>query len=146
VVSILNETNKYKIIFFGGQNEIGQLEQWERIYGNTINLAGKVSFAEELGVISNLELMLSMDSGNGHLAAMYGIPTVTLWGVTHPYAGFYPFGQDSKNALLANRDKFPLIPTSVYGNKFPEGYERAMETIGPHDVVSKIKEVLDRRI
>ncbi|HBC05033.1 MAG TPA: ADP-heptose--LPS heptosyltransferase RfaF, partial [Aequorivita sp.] len=51
---------------------------------------GKLTFEEELALISNLDLMLSMDSGNGHLAAMYGVPVVTLWGVTHPYAGFVP--------------------------------------------------------
>ena len=63
--------------------------------------------------------MVAMDSGNAHLAAMYGVPTITLWGVTHPFAGFYPYGQDSSNALLADRTIFPLIPTSVFGNKYP---------------------------
>lgn len=145
VISTLNKTNKYKILLFGGgSEERKQLENWGACYENCINLAGRVSFAEELGVISNLQLMLSMDSGNGHLAAMYGVPTITLWGVTHPYAGFYPFGQDANNALLADRNQYPLIPTSIYGNKFPHGYEKAMETIGPQDVVNKIEEVLRR--
>ena len=147
VIYALNKTNKFKIVFFGGGiTEIEQLEKWDSSYQNCLNLAGKVPFAEELEVISNLELMLSMDSGNAHLAAMYGIPTVTLWGVTHPYAGFYPFGQDSSNALLSDRNKFPLIPTSVYGNKLPEGYEKAMETIRPNDIILKIEEVLNRKI
>ncbi|MEO0528703.1 MAG: glycosyltransferase family 9 protein, partial [Bacteroidota bacterium] len=103
---------------------------------------GKLTFQEELALISNLDLMLSMDSGNAHLAAMYGIPVVTLWGVTHPYAGFYPIKQARDNALLANRDKYPLIPTSVYGNKMPSGYEKAMETISPEAVFQKIEMIL----
>lgn len=66
---------------------------------------------------------------------------MTLWGVTHPYAGFYPFNQDIENALLANREMYPLIPTSIYGNKFPEGYEDAIASIQPDKLIEKIIEV-----
>lgn len=86
--------------------------------------------------------MLSMDSGNGHLAVMYGVPVISLWGVTHPYAGFAPFDQAPENNLVADRTKYPLIPTSIYGNKFPEGYEDAMKTVLPQDVAAKIISVL----
>ena len=88
--------------------------------------------------------MLSMDSGNGHLAAMYGIPVVTLWGVTHPYAGFAPFGQNEENSILSDREKYPLIPTSVYGNKMPNGYDKAMESISPSKVVNKVEQILSK--
>ncbi|WP_373519076.1 glycosyltransferase family 9 protein [Pricia sp.] len=144
VLRKLDDTEKYKIFLFGGGTEEEQkLDTIQARFKWCINIAGKLSFPEELALISNLDAMLSMDSGNGHLAAMYGIPVITLWGVTHPYAGFYPFDQDVNNALLADREKFPLIPTSVYGNKMPEGYEKAMETILPRDVVRKIEDVLN---
>ena len=87
--------------------------------------------------------MIAMDSGNGHLAAMYGVPVITLWGVTHPFAGFAPFNQPESNQLLSDRKEYPLIPTSVYGNKFPKGYEEVMKTIAPQTVVIKIVEVLE---
>jgi len=140
----MNNTKKYKILLFGGGKwEQQQLNKWANQFSNTVNVAGSLTFEEELGLISNLDLMLSMDSSNGHLAAMYGIPTVTLWGVTHPYAGFYPFAQDPDNALLADRQRFPQIPTSVYGNKLPKGYDKAMDTISPIDIFHTIEEVLD---
>ena len=47
-----------------------------------------LSFEQELQVIAHLDFMVAMDSGNAHLAAMYAVPTLTLWGNTHPYAGF----------------------------------------------------------
>ncbi|MEX0290450.1 MAG: glycosyltransferase family 9 protein [Flavobacteriaceae bacterium] len=145
VIDELNNTNKYKIFLFGGgSEEIRQLEPLEQRFDHVISVAGKLKFTQELELISALDLMLSMDSGNGHLAAMFGIPTVTMWGVTHPYAGFYPFGQDPNNALLSNREQFPLIPTSVYGNKYPEGYDNTMTTIKPEQVVRKILEVLSQ--
>ncbi|WP_371743256.1 glycosyltransferase family 9 protein [Pseudozobellia sp. WGM2] len=145
VVDELNASNKFKIFLFGGGvSEKEKLKKLESSYENAVNVVGKLSYSEELALVSNLDLMVSMDSGNGHLAAMYGVPVVSIWGVTHPYAGFYPFGQPIKNALLADRDKYPLIPTSVYGNKVPEGYERAIETVSPKQILSKIYKTLDR--
>ncbi len=143
VVMQLNALGTHQILFFGGgANERQQLESWEQEFTNCISMVGKMNFEEELCIISNLSLMLAMDSGNAHLSAMYGVPTITLWGVTHPYAGFSPFGQPKSNALLADRQKYSLIPTSVYGNVYPDGYEHAMETIVPEQVVQKIKQIL----
>lgn len=140
VVENLAISNKYTIILFGGgTKEKEALALWQNKFKNTINAAGRFSFQEELSLISNLDLMLAMDSGNAHLAANYGIPVVTLWGVTHPYTGFYPFGQANENALLSNRHQYPLIPTSIYGNTFPKGYEKVMETISPSTIIAKIE-------
>lgn len=146
VIEELNENNAYRLFFFGGgAAEAEQLNRLETKYSNGINCAGKFSFEEELALISNLDLMLSMDSGNGHLAAMYRIPIVTLWGVTHPYAGFSPFNYGSNRAILSDRAAYPLIPTSVYGNKVPKGYEKVMSTISPKEIVLTIKNVLAER-
>lgn len=142
VIESLSETSKYKLLLFGGGKKEGDLlNNIASKYEQTINIVGKLSFQEELRLISNLDLMLSMDSGNGHLAAMYGVPTVTLWGVTHPFAGFAPFGQ-ADNCMLADRTKYPLIPTSVYGNKFPAEYKNAIASIEASEVVKKIVSLL----
>ncbi len=144
VIKQLNSTEKYKILLFGGgAKEEEVLEGLANRYQNVECMAGKLSLSEELQLISNLDVMLSMDSGNAHMAANYGIRVVTLWGVTHPYAGFYPFGQPMENALMADREAYPLIPTSVYGNKVPDGYEKAMSTIKPRDVLDKLMRVLE---
>jgi ADP-heptose:LPS heptosyltransferase len=87
-------------------------------------------------------VMLSMDSGNAHIAAMLGVKVITLWGVTHPYAGFAPFNQPEDHMLLSDRNTFPKIPTSVFGNKFPESYKEASRTIEPKMVINKIKSVI----
>lgn len=143
VVDILNNTNEYKILLFGGgASEVEKMQHLAKPYSNVYSMAGKLNLSEELELISNLDVMLSMDSGNAHLAANYGIPVVTLWGVTHPYAGFYPFNQPMENALMADREKYPLIPTSVYGNKVPKGYEAVMESIKPQQVVDVLLNIL----
>ncbi len=146
VIGLLEKGAARRIFLFGGGKlEAERLAGWEAEYQNCISVAGKGSLSEELALISNLDLMVSMDSGNGHLAAMYGVPVITLWGVTHPYAGFAPFGQPESHWLTADRQKFPRIPTSVYGNKVPPGYEKAMETIPPDRVHALITEILAER-
>lgn len=135
-------SKEHTILLFGGKTEVDYLNSLEN--DNVISIAGKLTLDEELDVISNLDVMLSMDSGNAHMAAMMGIKVVTLWGVTHPYAGFYPFHQDESFALLADRNKYPKIPTSVYGNKFPDGYENCMQTILPKDIVEKIERIIKK--
>ncbi len=143
VIAHLDSLNKYRILLFGGgTEEMTQLTEWAALFPNATNVAGALTFVEELNLISNLDVMVSMDSANGHLAALFGIPVITLWGVTHPYAGFTPFQQPEENQLKADRNQYPLIPTSVYGNKFPEGYENVMESIAPSKVVDKVLDLL----
>ncbi len=133
---------KHKILLFGGgQQEVEALTKLENTYTNTFCIAGKVKLEQELNIISNLSAMISMDSGNGHFAALYNIPTVTIWGATHPYAGFVPF-QQNKNCICADRTKFPLLPTSVYGNKIIPGYENVMHSIEPNTIINKVLSLL----
>ena len=138
----LAQDGKFQIFLFGGDQETAQLNKLSNDLENVKVVPGKLSFEQELQLISNLDLMLSMDSGNGHIAAIYGVKVITLFGATHPYAGFQPFNQPIENALVSDRNKFPKLPTSVYGNKKVQGYKDAMRTIAPETVVQKIKSVL----
>ena len=143
VLEGLSENPKIKVLLFGGgEEETKQLEHWSKKFKTTISIAGKLTLAEELALIANLDAMLSMDSGNGHMAAMFGTPVITIWGVTHPYAGFAPFNQPESNSLLPDLTQYPKIPTSVYGNKYPEAYKNAIRGISPESVLKKIDEVL----
>lgn len=129
-------------LFGGGKEETEKLNRLSAGKQNVFVVAGKLTFKQELDLISNLDVMLSMDSGNAHIAAMLGVKVVTLWGATHPYAGFKPFNQPMENCLTSDREQYPLLPTSVYGNKKVEGYEDAMRTIAPEAVIEKIQSVL----
>ncbi len=134
----LNPENKI-LLFGGGKSEIETLDSLSEKKQNVINCAGKISFEQELKLISNLDLMLSMDSGNAHIAAMLGVKVVTLWGATHPFAGFSPFNQPLENCLTSDRNLYPKLPTSVYGNKKVDGYQDAMRTISIEKIVSSIQ-------
>jgi ADP-heptose:LPS heptosyltransferase len=141
VIAELSKENNI-VLFGGGEKEVIQLDDIANQFDNTTSVAGKLSLDNELDLISNLNLMLSMDSGNAHLAAMLGVKVVTVWGVTHPFAGFLPFNHTIDSCLLADRVKFPKIPTSVYGNKYPKGYEHAITSISPEEIITKVKSYL----
>ena len=143
VVDALAQHPNYKILLFGGGNEeIKKLIQLQNHHENVVVVAGKINFKEELQLISNVKVMLSMDSGNAHLAAMLGVKVITLWGATHPFLGFKPFNQPMENCLVSDRTTYPLLPTSVYGNKTVPGYEDAMRSILPQKVIEKINTIL----
>ncbi|MTG96580.1 MULTISPECIES: glycosyltransferase family 9 protein [Myroides] len=145
VVDTLAEREKAVIFLFGGgEKEIALLNQLKRDNYNVIVMAGKVKLDVEMNLIQHLDVMLSMDSGNAHIAAMLGKKVVTLWGGTHPYTGFAPFNQPMEYCITADREKYPLLPTSVFGNKIVEGYEDAMRTITPESVCNKIIEILQK--
>ena len=145
IQKVINElalnTNNKIFLFGGGYKEIEILNSFANEKVNVINVAGKLKLQHELNLISNLDVMLSMDSGNAHIAAMLGIKVITLWGATHPFAGFAPFNQPFENCLVSDRERYPLLPTSVYGNKKVKGYEDAMRTIAPETVVAKINSI-----
>ncbi len=139
VIEKLATQENIKILLFGGgQKEIDILEKLASKYNNTLNVAGKIKLAQELILISNLDKMLSMDSGNAHFAAMLGIKTFTVWGITHPFTGFAPFNQPMENAILPDLEKYPNIPCSIYGNKVCEGYDDVMRSIEPQEIANKL--------
>ncbi len=113
VVQTLAAANNI-ILFGGGNEEAATLQQWANEIPGTSNAAGKYSFTEELAIISNLDAMISMDSANMHLASLYNVPVISVWGATHPYAGFYGWNQDANNIVSIN---LFCRPCSVFGNK-----------------------------
>ena len=139
VIDELAENGPNKILLFGGgSKEIKKLNQLKNNHKDVIVLAGKTNLKAELDIISNLNIMLSMDSGNAHIAAMLGLKVITLWGATHPFAGFQPFHQPDDFSLTSDNKQYPFLPTSVYGNKKLNGYENVMRTILPSQVIEKI--------
>lgn len=138
LVDMLNNSGKYKVLLFGGPADVEALNHMAANRKHVTNIAGKFKFTEELKLISHLDLMVSMDSGNGHLAAMFGVNVITLWGTTHPYAGFVPFNQSFNNQIFPDIEKYPLLPTSIYGNKVVPGYENVMDSISVNKVFERI--------
>jgi ADP-heptose:LPS heptosyltransferase len=139
VVTSLSMNNNV-LLFGGGQYETAILQQWEKEIKNVFAVAGKFSFKEELAIISSLHIMLSMDSANMHLASLYKIPVISVWGATHPFAGFYGWAQNENNIVQVDLE---CRPCSVFGNK-PcfRGDNACMHMITTNRIIQKINGLL----
>jgi len=128
------------LLFGGGEKEIKLLHEWAKEIGEVEVLAGKMKLDEELEYISNLDVMVSMDSANMHLASLVGIPVVSIWGATHPFMGFYGWGQSPNHAVQA---ELFCRPCSVFGNKpcYRHNLE-CMHLITPQMIIDRIRKVL----
>jgi ADP-heptose:LPS heptosyltransferase len=114
VITKLAEQN-YKLFIFGGTgDEKRTAESWEQKHENIVSLVNKTDLEGELTFISRLDLMISMDSLGMHLASLKGVPVVSIWGATHPYAGFLGYGQNLQDAVQLD---LGCRPCSIYGNK-----------------------------
>lgn len=132
----------FQVLLFGSKDESPVLEQWANEIPAVYNLSGKYSFADELAIISNLQLMVSMDSANMHLASLFNIPVVSIWGATHPFAGFYGWAQNPHN--IVSIDLY-CRPCSVFGNKpCYRGDHACMQQINEWMIVEKIMQVSEQ--
>ena len=134
--------DKKIFLFGGGKNEQNVFEEWASKYPSVVSLAGKITLNEELALMSRLQVMVSMDSANMHLASLVGTPVVSIWGATHPYAGFMGWGQSEKNAVQIG---LPCRPCSVYGEKpcFRKDYA-CLNEIKLQQVIEKINTFLNK--
>ena len=114
VIAELDALNYQLFIFGGGDEEKSVAENWQSQFANVKNLIGNFTLTEELAIISQLNLMLSMDSSGMHMASLMGIPVISIWGPTHPYAGFLGYGQKLEDCIQIDH---PSRPSSIYGNK-----------------------------
>lgn len=141
VVARLSANEDYSIFLFGGRGyEEAILEQWEYQYPRVKSVVGKYSLDMELALIGHLDLLLCMDSANMHFASLVGTRVVSVWGATHPYAGFYGYHQNPKDAIQLD---MRCRPCSVFGQK-PcfKGTWECMTSISPSTIVNKIEKAL----
>lgn len=137
VVELLSKQGESIVLFGGGKKEQAILEGWAMKYKNVTSVAGKYSLREELEFIRGLRVMVTMDSANMHLASLVGTKVVSIWGATHPYAGFLGIGQSLNDCI--QRD-LPCRPCSIYGNKKCRFGDYRCLDIAPEEIVKRIAE------
>ncbi len=137
IAELSMDSNNMIMLFGGGIEEEKILMGLEQKYTNTYSLAGKYKLGEELKIMSHLDLMISMDSANMHLASFVRTPVISIWGATHPNAGFYGWGQDKNNALQV---EMSCRPCSIYGNRAcRKGDYPCLKAVSPTMVVDSVK-------
>ena len=141
VIKVLSEReNKHVFLFGGGAEESQQIENLCTKYNNVQPAKSQQGLRGELALMGQLDVMLSMDSANMHLASLVGTRVVSIWGGTHPYAGFLGWNQKESDCVQLD---LPCRPCSVYGNKpcFRSDYA-CMNGIVPELIIDKLSPYL----
>lgn len=144
VIFLLKQTYpKCRIFFFGqGEQEQKYFAIWHGQYRQCIHASHYCeTMYQELIIMSHLDVMLSMDSANMHLASLTATPVVSVWGATHPYAGFMGFNQQLENAVQLDLE---CRPCSIFGQKpCQRGDYACLKNIPPERIVERIKKVIN---
>lgn len=136
VEQLSKEPNVRLFVFGGGPQEKQIAEDWSNGVENIHNAIGIMKFDMELALISNLDVMLSMDSSAMHMASLFGVRTVSIWGATHPFAGFLGYGQNMEDVV--QREDIDCRPCSIFGNKPCQRADFACMEIKPEIIVKRI--------
>ena len=128
-------------LFGGGEKEREIFRQWCHSFPQCTSVPEHLAgLYKELVLMSHLNVMVSMDSANMHLASLVATPVVSVWGATHPYAGFMGWHQPADHAVQAD---LPCRPCSIYGNKpCLFGNYTCLKTITPELIFDKIEKIL----
>lgn len=140
VVAALSARLDTRVFLYGGKEDVPVLQKWSERYPNTVLCAGSQTLRQDLLSMSRLDVMLSMDSANMHLASLAGTPVVSVWGATHPFAGFLGWKQSMDDAVQLD---LPCRPCSVFGNKpCRRGDYACLRNITPEMIVGKVEKYL----
>jgi ADP-heptose:LPS heptosyltransferase len=136
VVAELCKKAHTKVFLFAYGKEQEQIKTWTEKYPSITIVGGQLNMQEELILMSHLDVMLAMDSSNTHLASVAGTRVVSIWGATHPAAGFAGYGQKESDSIQAD---LACRPCSIYGKKpCRYGDYRCLNSINPETVIEKI--------
>lgn len=105
------------VYLFGGPGaEAEELGRWASESESIVSVPQmQIGLYGEAQLMGRLDAMIAMDSGNMHIASWAGVTVISVWGATHPYAGFLGWGQPLSSVIA--RDDLPCRPCSVFGNR-----------------------------
>jgi len=138
---IVREFNA-RLFLFGSNDEKSKLEEIRQGLENCHIVSGGIlGIRGELGIMDRMDIVIGMDSSNVHVAALLKKPVIGIYGTTHPYSGFGPFGQEETGVIQVD---LPCRPCSIYGNTTCYRKDFAcMELIDPADVIKRMKKILN---
>lgn len=137
-LSVLDARGDVEVYLFSGRGvERDQVKDWCSRYRCCVDASSLASsLSDELSMMKTLSVMVSMDSANMHLASLVDTPVVSIWGATHPSAGFLGWNQSLDDVV---EKSFDCRPCSIYGNRrCRKGDYPCLRSITSDDILTKI--------
>lgn len=113
VVGMLSQKAEKIFLFSGPGKEKQYADSLAAKYPNVIPVFGKTDFNGETALISNLDILITMDSATMHMASLTGANFLCIWGGTHPATGYSAWGANWKENYI--QLSTPCRPCSNYG-------------------------------
>lgn len=114
LIEILSKDYEHVFILGKGEHEKSFADGMEKRHEGVLSMVGRLDISHEIDIIANLDAIVTVDSVVMHMASIVGTPAVSIWGSTHPYAGFYGYGQEPANNIQLD---MPCRPCSIGGEK-----------------------------
>ncbi|MCK9473421.1 lipopolysaccharide heptosyltransferase II [Sulfurimonas sp.] len=133
-------SSEYDIIIFGGPNEVEMANEIESYLvasnvTNYTNLAGKTDIKELCSLIGGCSLFITNDSGPMHVAAAYGVASVSIFGPTKHTETSQWMNEKSKVV----RHEMECSP--CMRRECPLGHHECMKSITAYEVIKAVKEL-----
>lgn len=138
-------SNEFGVLLMGGPEENHLCESIRTqvdssLRNRVVNLAGRTSILNGLGILSRCELAVSNDSAGAHMASLAGIRVLAIFGPTVLDFGYRPWADESY--IVEQKDLF-CRPCGPHGHKkCPLGTHECMKELSPESVLNVIWRVL----
>ncbi|MDP2959798.1 MAG: HAD-IIIA family hydrolase, partial [candidate division Zixibacteria bacterium] len=140
VAKNLSQDLSAKILLVGDKNDQKLIENIEDNVGiDKVIQAVGLPLNRLVALVERCELFISNDSGPMHLASASGVPTIGIFGPTHPGLGFSPEGLEDKIFFAG----VECSPCSLHGEKECVKESRfCMSNIKPEEIIEEAKKMI----
>ena len=144
IINFIDSLDKsWQILIFGAPgNEEQKIIKLCNNKSNRHVISSDYNLEQQMAIMSNLDAMISMDSANGHIASLFGIDVITIWGATHPNSGYGPLNQPKENSIVPDLNKYPDLPVTIYGSDCPADYVEAINTIKCERILERLNKII----
>ncbi len=141
LLELITRTAYKEVVLIGGpadKEKATLIEQ--RAQRPMLNMVGALTITESAYVISKAAAIVSGDTGMMHIAASLGVPSVAVYGSTHPVLGYTPFyGKHEAQYHLVQNEELSCRPCTKQGqNQCPKGHFKCMLDLDVDELVSKV--------
>ncbi len=141
LLSMISDSKNCRFFLFGGKEDQDKMEKLGQKFPGIVRVSEKLDLSKELALMSRLDLMITMDSSNMHMAALCGTRVISIWGGTDPMAGFGPWMQPDSFSIRIPVEELDCRPCTVYGKGRSRRSFVCMRHLTPEIVFKRMKDL-----
>lgn len=116
-----------QVLIMGGPEEKALGDEITAQISGAINLCGQSALLESLLILHRAKLVIGNDSSSSHMAALMGVPVVSIFGPTVLEFGYRPWARSTK---IIEKEGLSCRPCGLHGHRLcPLGHHACMRTL-----------------